>query len=59
MRAAVRIGRELAFQKPYDRYRKRELDPGPEIRSSAGDRRICARATVNDFHPGGRLPHRP
>ena len=35
MRAAVRIGREVAFQQPYDRYRKCELDPGPDVRSTA------------------------
>ena len=59
MRAAVRIGREIAFQKPYDRYRKRELDPGPDVRSTAEIDEYLRRATVNDFHPVGtcRMGH--
>jgi choline dehydrogenase len=59
MRAAVRIGREVAFQAPYDRYRKRELDPGPDVRSTAEIDDYIRRATVNDFHPVGtcRLGH--
>ena len=59
MRAAVRIGRELAFQKPYDRYRKRELDPGPEIRSSADIERLSAPRDSERLPPRGHLPHRP
>ena len=59
MRAAVRIGREVAFQKPYDRYRKCELDPGPDVRSTADIDDYLRRATVNDFHPVGtcRIGH--
>jgi choline dehydrogenase len=53
MREAVRIGREVAHQRCYDRYRERELSPGPEVRTTAEIDDYLRRATVNDFHPVG------
>jgi len=53
MRASIRIGREVAFQKCYDRYRKREISPGPEVRTDAEIDAYLRTATVNDFHPVG------
>ena len=43
----------MAYQKAYDRYRKRELDPGPDVRTDAEIDDYLRRATVNDFHPVG------
>jgi choline dehydrogenase len=53
MRSAVRIGREIAYQAPYDRYRRRELAPGPDVRSTTEIDDYLRQATVNDFHPVG------
>jgi choline dehydrogenase len=53
MRRSVRIGREVAYQKVYDRYRKREIEPGPDVRSDAQIDDYLRRATANDFHPAG------
>ncbi len=53
MRESVRIGREVAYQKSYDRYRKREIDPDPAIKTNAEIDEYLRRATVNDFHPVG------
>ena len=53
MRDSVRIGREVAYQKSYDRYRKREIDPDPAIRTDAEIDDYLRRETANDFHPVG------
>jgi choline dehydrogenase len=59
MREAVRIGREVAHQRCYDRYRKREIDPGPDVKGKTGLDDYIRRATANDFHPVGtcRMGH--
>lgn len=53
MREAIRIGREIAYQSCYDPIRKRELDPGPDVKSNADLDDYLRRGTVNDFHPAG------
>ena len=53
MRESIRIGREVAMQKPYDRYGRRELAPGPDVRTDADIDAYLRGATANDFHPVG------
>ncbi|KAB2850150.1 MAG: choline dehydrogenase [Hyphomicrobiaceae bacterium] len=53
MRAAVRLAREIFAQRPFDRYRGRELSPGPDCRTDAEiDAFIRARAE-SAYHPCG------
>jgi choline dehydrogenase len=53
MRESIRIGREVAYQKAYDRYRSREISPGPAVKTDAEIDEYLRGATVNDFHPTG------
>jgi choline dehydrogenase len=53
MRESIRIGREVAFQTAYDRYRSREISPGPHVKTNAEIDEYLRGATVNDFHPTG------
>ena len=53
MRTAVRLAREIFAQRPFDRYRGRELSPGPDCSSDAEiDAFIAARAE-SAYHPCG------
>jgi choline dehydrogenase len=53
MRRSVRMGREVAGQRAYDRLRGREVEPGPEASTDAElDAYVRARAGT-DFHPVG------
>jgi choline dehydrogenase len=53
MRESIRIGREVAMQKPYDHYGRRELEPGPDVSTDADIDAYLRGATANDFHPVG------
>jgi choline dehydrogenase len=53
MRAAVRIGRELANQPAYRPYRGREMEPGDNVNSDRALDDYIRLNAANDFHPTG------
>ncbi|MDX1499933.1 MAG: choline dehydrogenase [Woeseiaceae bacterium] len=50
-RAAVRLTREIFAQTPLDRFRGRELAPGPDVDSDAAIDRFLADAVESAYHP--------
>jgi choline dehydrogenase len=53
MRAAVRLAREVFAQRPFERYRGRELSPGPDCRSDAEIDAFIAAKAESAYHPCG------
>jgi len=53
MRESIRIGRDVARQKSYDPYGRREMAPGPDVKTDVEIDAYIRGATVNDFHPVG------
>jgi choline dehydrogenase len=50
---AVRLARILAAQPAWDRYRREELTPGPDVNSDTEIEAFLRRATTTSYHPAG------
>ena len=59
MRACVRLTREIFAQAAFDPYRGREIQPGADVRSRRGDRRLHPRARRERLPPLRHLPDGP
>jgi choline dehydrogenase len=53
LRTAVRLTREILAQRPLDRYRGEELNPGPDVRSDAAIDAWVRRNVETCYHPVG------
>ena len=53
MRACVRLTREIFAQRPFDRYRGRELLPGAEVEDDAAIDAFVRRKADSAYHPCG------
>ena len=53
MRAAVKLAREIFAQAPFDRYRGREISPGPDCRTDAEIDAFIAAKAESAYHPCG------
>ncbi|MCP8940202.1 choline dehydrogenase [Alsobacter sp. SYSU M60028] len=53
MRAAVRLTREIFAQPAFERYRGRELQPGPDVRSDAEIDAFIRARVESAYHPCG------
>ena len=51
LREGVRRGREIAMQKPMDKYRGPEISPGPNVTSDADIDAFIRRTTLTVHHP--------
>jgi 4-pyridoxate dehydrogenase len=56
LREGLKRGREIALQKPMDRYRGEEIAPGPAITSDADIEAYIRRTTVTVHHPACTCP---
>jgi choline dehydrogenase-like flavoprotein len=56
LREGVRRGREIAMQKPMDKFRGRELSPGPDVTSDADIDAYIRRTTITVHHPACTCP---
>jgi 4-pyridoxate dehydrogenase len=56
LREGFRLAREIAYQKPLDRFRGNEIAPGPEIRSDADVDAHIRRTAITAHHPAATCP---